>query len=148
MVWGTFFPTLPGGVRACRMVWGTLLTDIAPTTMLTICLPKSFKPFLLFLRWSCPPGLTTTPPRWFVTGSPCPLAFGILPVGSCPPFGFPINVFLGQEDYDRLRPLSYPQVHLHLKLRSGRYTRSLRNLQTQSQTENQIHIFFSKHKQT
>ena len=61
------------------------------------------------------PGLTTTPPRWFATESPCPLAFGILPVGSHPHFGFPINVFLGQEDYDRLRPLSYPQVHLHLK---------------------------------
>ena len=81
------------------------------------------------------PGLTTTPPRWFATESPCPLAFGILPVGSHPPFGFPINVFLGQEDYDRLRPLSYPQVHSHLKLRSGRCTRSLRNLRTQSQTE-------------
>ena len=85
------------------------------------------------------PGLTTTPPRWFATESPCPLAFGILPVGSHPTFGFPINVFLGQEDYDRLRPLSYPQVHLHLKLRRGRYTGSHRNLHTHKTHKQTLH---------
>ena len=85
------------------------------------------------------PGLTTTPPRWFATESPCPLAFGILPVGSHPHFGFPTNVFLGQEDYDRLRPLSYPQVHLHLKLRRGRYTGSHRNLHTHKTHKQTLH---------
>ena len=114
-------------------------TDIAPTTLLTICLPKSFKPFPLFLRWSCPTQVwQLLRPDGLRRGPrvPWPLGYCRLVLIHLSVF---LNVFLGQEDYDRLRPLSYPQVHLHLKLRRGRYTGSHRNLHTHKTHKQTLH---------
>ena len=96
------------GGRNCASLWPRLAPLSSPSLSLRppalVALPLSTLPL-------CPPSRSLRPPA--LPGAPLRLCT-LVCSRARPPFAHPLPSSTGQEDYDRLRPLSYPQTDVFL----------------------------------